>query len=56
MHLAYIRTRQPKVKEKKVLWMGLKYAKRLADNQAEFLEANGISKEEWIKRILDNVK
>lgn len=55
MHLAYIRTRKPKDKPQ-TGWLALRQVARLADKNAEFLKAHGVSKEEYIKRILNKAK
>lgn len=55
MHLAYIRTRKPKEKPKHG-WLALRQVARMADKDAKFLEEHGISKEEYIQRILSRRK
>ncbi len=54
MHIAYIRTRRPTAKKATPNkdWMELRAYKRLADKNAKILEAHGVTKEEYIQRML----
>lgn len=55
MKIAYIRTRRPPAKKATPDkdWMELRHIKRLADKNTDRLKALGVTKEEYIKMMLD---